>query len=50
MGRSGFVVLKFLAGDPRRRVLVGGGSRSDALPGAAQPGSAASGPEAEAPG
>ena len=49
-GRSGFVDLNFLAGDPPRRVSVGGGSRRDALPGAAQPDSAASGPGAEAPG
>lgn len=34
----------------RRAVLVEGGSRSDALPGAAPPGSAASGRETEGPG
>lgn len=49
-GALGFVVLKLLAGELGRRVLLGGGSRSDALPETPQPGSAAAGPDAEAPG
>lgn len=49
-GALGFVVLKFLAGELGRRVLLGGGSRSDALTGTPEPGSGAAGPDAEAPG